>query len=929
MRNFYKKLSFFCACLFVQGSLSAQCGSITNLGSATNMITLIRNNSSSIAANKLLNTVVFIHRNNATAFGGNSGQLRFDVTTNGGASWALDQGVITPVNTNLSRYPNVALYNPAANTNTANVYLSYLAPTISSALVFNGDATGVAHLDVTGATETYNQNGIGTTLLPASLVSGSVGVFWAIEPLLAGNGFNIYKGVWNSSTSDVVWSINNNFTFSSNYFPSTVTSDYNIAFDPTGTIGYCSFVANLVGGPTPQTLYPVLYKTTNGGTTWTGPIIVDVTLFGCVASNTVSPNLPSVNLNHDLVVDVNGNPHYVTTMGNSSSYAFNYSLWHHMFDITLKNGLWVAYDLGNVNCSSYLRGVTTTFEQAQAPQACRSADGTKVFFTWTDMGGASLGSGNVSPDLYGKGFNVSTGNWTQTKNFTSCNANAAGKMIFPHCAAEALEPNSTTYLVPTMYGEPSVTNDLDQIANFRYLDNVTFTTSDFSLTVPPATVTINQGTSAVICQSSSLTLSIGSIAQAVWSNSATTTSISIGAGTVTTYSVLAQVGCNTGTASISVSNLSVNANNANPGGICPGGMATFSVLGNAMGYTWTPGPATGSNVSLGPLSNNTVTLTALGSASCTDVYTVGVTLLPPPTLTISGTNTICAGIPLSLTVSGASTYVWNDNSTNATFTDTPLTNTSYTVTGTAANTCTNVQSVSVTVKPSPTVNAVANPTATCLGQTVYLSASGASTYSWNGTASSSTMLVVPTASTDYTVTGTATNSCQTSNTVTVLVYALPNLTVTPARPFFCKGEKIKLTASGAVTYTWMALGLLNPSVQVNPTSTTVYTVDGTSAQGCINEKTFTLTVNPCTGIQEQSARAELLVYPNPNNGEFTIKGASNLELTLINELGQIVKNFSLNENNEHRVLIKDLSPGIYFLVDESDSQIRQKILITK
>ena len=931
MKKNYLKIFAFIFFLAANDYYMAQCASVQTGGSSSNMFTLIRNGTSSIAANKALNSIVFIHRNDAGLFGGNSGNLRFDYSANGGTSWTTNQGVLNNLNTNLARYPNIAIYNPVANTNTANAYLSYMAPTIDATLsTWNGEVTGVSQFNATGTTETYNQNGIGTTWQANSLVNGAPGVFWAIDPL-GTTGFNIYRGVWNSLTSDISWSINYVCTPTFSYFPLLTEVDYNIAFDPTGMIGYFCFASHVSGGPSQTALYPTLYKTTNGGSSWTGPITVDLTQFSCITSNTVSPNVPSMNVGSDLVVDANGNPHILTTLGNATNYVFNYGLWHHMYDITLKSGLWVAYDLGNVNGAPNIFGTSPNIAtQWQAPQAARSADGSKVFFTWTDNTGYTLGAVNSSPDLIGKAYNVTNDTWTQTKNFTSCNVTTAGKILFPHIAPEVLEPTTSSYKVAAVYGEPSVTNDMLVAATFKFLDNITFAASEFTATVPPATVTIQQAPLVVICPNASVNINItGGAGQAIWNTGATTTSLSVTSGTATSYSVVAQVGCNVGTATIAVTNLTVNPTIPSTG-ICPGSAANFLVTGNALGYTWTPGNATGTNVTLNPTAS-TITLTSLGSSSCLSTQTLSINILPPPTITIAGNSTICASTVLSLTASGAQTYVWDNNTTSATFTDTPLINMNYTVIGTAANTCTNTQTFSVVVKPSPTITAASNPTAICIGQTVALTSSGAISYSWNAVASSNNITETPTSSSVYTVTGAGVNLCETSKTVSVIVYALPNLTITPAKNLFCKGEKIKLTASGASSYTWVSPGIISSTLQVSPLNNTTYTVLGTSTENCENTQTFALVVSPCTGIGEfEKNNLQLSIYPNPNSGSFNVKSEINLHLTLVNEIGQVVSVFSLDENNSHEFTIKELSAGLYFVMGEKDgTPIHQKIVVTR
>ena len=145
---------------------------------------------------------------------------------------------------------------------------------------------------------------------------------------------------------------------------------------------------------------------------------------------------------------------------------------------------------------------------------------------------------------------------------------------------------------------------------------------------------------------------------------------------------------------------------------------------------------------------------------------------------------------------------------------------------------------------------------------------------------------------------------------------------------FCKGEKIRLTASGAASYTWTSIGALTPSVQVSPTATAVYSLTGVSVEGCLNTSSYTLTVALCTGIDQNSMDDVLFdVYPNPNSGLFTIKGAKELKLTIMNELGQAVESVSITENNSYTTSVDHLPSGIYFIVGQDDTQIVKKKLI--
>lgn len=64
----------------------------------------------------------------------------------------------------------------------------------------------------------------------------------------------------------------------------------------------------------------------------------------------------------------------------------------------------------------------------------------------------------------------------------------------------------------------------------------------------------------------------------------------------------------------------------------------------------------------------------------------------------------------------------------------------------------------------------------------------------------------------------------------------------------CSGQNAALTASSVVSYTWLPAGNFPGSTQqtinVNPTSSVTYTVEGTNATGCISKAFITITVNP-------------------------------------------------------------------------------------
>jgi hypothetical protein len=137
----------------------------------------------------------------------------------------------------------------------------------------------------------------------------------------------------------------------------------------------------------------------------------------------------------------------------------------------------------------------------------------------------------------------------------------------------------------------------------------------------------------------------------------------------------------------------------------------------------------------------------------------------------------------------------------------------------------------------PTVNASASSTVLCSGNSIVLNATGATTYTWMpGNIIGSSATVTPLASVIYTVTGTT--GCSASKTISIVVNPTPTISLSGAA--ICFGQSFTLNPSGASTYTYSS-----GSAVVSPTTTTSYTITGTSAQGCVSSAgaVATITVN--------------------------------------------------------------------------------------
>lgn len=188
----------------------------------------------------------------------------------------------------------------------------------------------------------------------------------------------------------------------------------------------------------------------------------------------------------------------------------------------------------------------------------------------------------------------------------------------------------------------------------------------------------------------------------------------------------------------------------------------------------------------------------------------------------------------------------------------------------------------------------------------------------------------------YTVTLTASSISGTNMaTQVVTVNPLPTLSISSTNSVLCVGYTATITVAGASTYTWNSpvavAGNTNAAVAISPTVNTTYSVTGFSAAGCKSTKTFIQVVSGCVGINALTSNYEgVNIYPNPNNGECTVKSGSTITLTVVNEIGQIVRTVILNEENNYETTLNNLSSGIYFVYGSNHSvMFKQKIVVAK
>ena len=387
-----------------------------------------------------------------------------------------------------------------------------------------------------------------------------------------------------------------------------------------------------------------------------------------------------------------------------------------------------------------------------------------------------------------------------------------------------------------------------------------------------------------ICAGTPLELIANGAPSYTWDNGATTQTIIVTPTVNTTYTITStQNGCvNSATTTVIVNPLPpVTVNSAS---ICVGQQTATLTANGALTYSWTTGlsATTGSVVTASPAITQNYSVTGTDINGCVKIATSTITVNPLPII-VPNSNTLCIGLSAPINASGANTYTWNPattltSATGATVTASPTVTTNYTVTATDTNGCTNTSSTSVIVNPLPILTVTSNTI--CANSSASLVASGATTYTWNNAATlnsptGTSVTANPMTTTNYTVTGTDANGCVNTNTTSMIVNALPFVTISPSFSM-CSGNTGTLTASGANTYTWNASTNLNSATGSTVTSITnateTYTVIGTGLNTCTNSAVTTITVVTTPTLSANTSSA--IICPQ-GSASLTVSGATN------------------------------------------------------
>ena len=188
-----------------------------------------------------------------------------------------------------------------------------------------------------------------------------------------------------------------------------------------------------------------------------------------------------------------------------------------------------------------------------------------------------------------------------------------------------------------------------------------------------------------------------------------------------------------------------------------------------------------------------------------------------------------------------------------------------------------------------------------------------------------------------TVSVTVTDSIGCSASVSVMIsepsaISLSTNITDASVPFASDGQIMVIVAGGTPGYTYL---WNDPGAQTASTATGLtlgwYTVTITDTNGCTDSISSFVSSVLLPGIAEANGLGNIVVSPNPNNGNFHVNLSIELDMqvSIVDLLGRVIYMGKFANTNQIEINLDQVNSGIYILVLRHESAIVTRKLMVK
>lgn len=351
--------------------------------------------------------------------------------------------------------------------------------------------------------------------------------------------------------------------------------------------------------------------------------------------------------------------------------------------------------------------------------------------------------------------------------------------------------------------------------------------------------------SAVLCKGDSAILRARGADAYKWNNSSEADSIVVFPFSTSEYSVVgttAEGGC-VGTSDIKVVvNESPTLKLSGDAAACDGDVAKVTASG-AKEFFWSNN-AYGPSVSLVITKDEQLVVRGVDENGCETTASWHITQKEKPVLSYTGETAVCSGSILTVTVSGANTYLWHNGNGTSVFSEVLTSDAELKVTG-SINGCSSDLLIPVRVLPVPSLWASGTAiTGVCPDSLATLVAHGAHHYQWGNGEKKDTINFIPAASSNYTLYGYSDEGCEAMITVPIKVNPRPMI-YTKGDAKACVESMVKIEAYDAnnetSNFVW-SNGSFGSIITPTILESTVFDVVGENKYGCKSSATHTVSL---------------------------------------------------------------------------------------